>query len=373
MGIATSKSPLERRNTVARRSQRRTIHTIKSRVDKVFPDIKKFKGVTKNEHYHALYAEIEHLKYELAKKSKDLQPQIRNVYSDTLKRIEEAFTALDGRLNENQEKAIKKEREREEKAEKKKEKKKNKEEDVTSENNDVEVQEIEEEATNEANNLEQSTEKRKTVELKFVQVIPDEVTQVDVHNNNNNIVKSAEEKRKSILKHGVAVMPGAMLNEIAARTSNTVTIQEQHKPHIEHNSEKINVKINEIIENLQASEYQIADFVGKRNGTQYNRIKEKLNHHLTTLSSFSPSDDYTLEQIKICTNYVHSCLNFLDEKAIEEEKLQDDVFFPAKSSVVASPVMSPTMSPVMSPTLSPSLSPIDARNKYEKLSKTTAI
>lgn len=367
MGLSVSKSPLERRNTVARRTQRRTIHTIKARVDKVFPNIKRFKGVNNDEDYQALHSEIEHLRIELIKKSRELQPQIRHIYDSTLKRIEEAFAALEDKLKENQEKAIKKEREREEKEEKKKEKKKNKDEEVTSENNDVEVEEVEDEATNEADNLAESTEKRQTVELKFVHVIPGEVTQADIHSNNNNVVKTAEEKRKSILKHGVAVMPGAMMNEIAARTSNTVTIQE---PHVEHNSEKINARINEIIETLQSTEYQIADFVGKKHGTQYNRIKDKLNQNMTTLNSFSPSDDYTIEQVKICMNYVISCLNFLEEKAVEDEKTQDDdVFLPAKTS----PVISPVMSPTMSPTLSPSLSPIDARNQFERLSKTTAI
>ncbi|XP_018573799.1 nucleoporin GLE1 [Anoplophora glabripennis] len=370
MGLSVSKSPLERRNTVARRSQRRTIHTIKARVDKLFPSIKRFRGVNNDEDYQALHTEIDHLRIELIKKSRDLQPQIRAIYDSTLKRIDEAFVALEDKLKENQEKAIKKEREREEKAEKKKEKQKNKEgEEVTSENNDVIVEEVEEEAANEADNLAGSTEKRHTVELKFVHVVPGEITQADIHSNNNNVVKSPEEKRKSILKHGVAVMPGAMMNELAARSSNTVSIQEP-QVQIERDSEKINARINEIIETLQSTEYQIADFVGKKHGTQYNRIKDKLSQNMTTLNSFSPSDDYTIEQVKICKNYIVSCLNFLEEKAIEEEKVpDDDVFFPSNTNSVVSPVTSPTLSPV----LSPSLSPVDARNQFERLSKTTAI
>ncbi|KAJ8923157.1 hypothetical protein NQ315_001711 [Exocentrus adspersus] len=332
MGIAESKSPLERRNTVARRSQRRSITNVKARVDKVFPSIKRFKSVNKDETYHTIHTEIEHLQNELMRKARDLQPQVRNLYDNTLKKLDAAFIALDDKLKENQEKSARKQKEQEEKAEKKK---KNKNQDVASENNDgdVEIQEVEEEQ--EATNLEESTDKRKTVELKFVQIIPDEVIQADVHN--NNVAKSPEEKRKSILKHGVAVMPGAMMNEMASKPR-TVSIQ-QHQDNKVEDNEKINTKINEIIENLQATEYQIADFIGKRNGTQHNRIRDKLLGYMDVLDGFSPSDDYTVEQINICKNYVTSCLNFLEEKALDEEKLQDDVFYPA--AVAASPVVSP--------------------------------
>ncbi|KAJ8972020.1 hypothetical protein NQ314_000402 [Rhamnusium bicolor] len=352
MGGVSSKSPLERRNTVARRSQRRSIHSIKAKVDKVFPDIKKFKGVEEDVNYNSLHAEIEHIKNELLRKAKDLQPQLKNIYDDTLIRIEEAFKALEDKLKENQEKALRKEKENQEKSEKKKDKKKKEENNIGSENNDVEVQEIQDEPNKEVEDLVQTTDKRKTVELKFVQVIPDEkVTEADIHNENNNrIIKSPEEKRKSILKVGIPVMTGAMMNEISAK-SVSISRQYDNETYSESDSETIIAKVNDIIEHLQAIEYQIADFVGKKHGTQYSRIRDQLNHYLIALNRFNTSDDYTVEQIKICKNYVGSCLNFLDEKAIEEEKFHDDVFLPPNSN----------------------LGPIDARMKLDRLSKTTAI
>ncbi|KAJ8957392.1 hypothetical protein NQ318_004872 [Aromia moschata] len=361
MGAISSKSPLERRNTVARRSQRRTIHALKAKVDKAFQNIKRFKGVDEED---------------AAYKALQLQPQLRNIHDTTLNRIEESFKVLEEKLRENQEKARKKEQEIQEKAEKKKEKNK-KEDDVASEDNDVEVKEIAEDHK-EAEDLEKSTEKRKTVELKFVQIVPDEVTEADVHSErNNNLAKSPEETRKSILKMGVPVLPGAVMKEISFRSSSPL------KSTAESDSGLVLESINRIIENLQAIEYQIADFVGKKNGTQYNRIKDKLDQYVGQLDLFKTTDEYALEQIKICKNYAGSCSNFLDEKATDDS-MQDDVFLPANNehrSIVNSPTsVSPppvltAPPPPQSPTLvnSSSLSPVEARMKLQRLSKTTAI
>ncbi|KAJ8986123.1 hypothetical protein NQ317_005593 [Molorchus minor] len=375
MGAVTSKSPLERRNTVARRSQRRSIYSTKSKIDKLFSDIKRFKGIEEDEHYQAVRNELTHFKNDLLRKSKELQPQLRNLQDTTLKRIDEGLAALEERLKENQEKTRRKEQENEEKArkkelenqekaeKKKKDKKKTDDSDVVSENNDVEIKEIEEGA-DEATNLEQSTEKRKTVELKFVQIVPDEVVQVDVHENNNN-AKSPEEKRKSILKLGVPVMPGAILNRMSSKFASFT--KQKEVTISENDNDKIIAKVNEIVESLQAVEYQIADFVGKRHGTQYNRIRDRLTKHADELKRFNTTDDYALEQINICKNYVESCVSFLNEKSIDDT-LQDDVFFPSNAN--SHSINSPKS---ISPAPGNNLSPLEARSKFQRISKTSAV
>lgn len=108
MGSVSSKSPLERRNTVARRSQRRTLYNLKPKIDRLNKEIKKFKGITEDINYVSIKNEIEYYKNDLARKGKDLQPQVRAVYEDIYKRINEAEAALQSKLEENREKQEKK-------------------------------------------------------------------------------------------------------------------------------------------------------------------------------------------------------------------------------------------------------------------------
>jgi len=108
MGVTNSKSPLERRNTVARRSQRRTLHNLKSKVDNLHKDIKKFKGITEDTNYVKLKNEIEYFKNDLSRRKKDLQPQVRALYETVYKRLSEADEALINKLQENREKQEKK-------------------------------------------------------------------------------------------------------------------------------------------------------------------------------------------------------------------------------------------------------------------------
>lgn len=351
MGIESSKSPLERRNTVARRSQRRTVHTTKAKVDKALQDVKKFKGIEENEVYKSIFLEFEHLRNDLKKSSKNLQPQVKNIYHTTMKNIDEGIQALADKLAENQEKARKKQEEQEEKVRKKQEeaeekaKLKEEKEAKKQKSKGKKLEEVKEEASedevteepdtgedvyNESKKLEDSTEKRKTVELKFVQIFPPGEQPPDQSQNGTlKKVVSPEEKRKSILKvGGVAVMPGAMMNEIATKSKKvSVHYNYQSKENL---LEDPGARINEIIENLQVIECQIADFVGRKYGTQYNRIRDKLNGYLAELTQFATSDEFLIEQIKLCKNYVGNNMSFLDERATVDSKYdsRDDVFLP---------------------------------------------
>lgn len=365
MGIESSKSPLERRNTVARRSQRRSISNSKAKVDKIFQEIKKFKGTEENDTYNSILSELDRVRNDLKRKARELQPQVRGIYETTLKRIDEAAEALPDKLIENQDRARKKQEEQEEKARqkqekeaesKKKKKKKKEESDDEDEVKSIENEENQEERleAEETDNLAANTDKRHTVELKFVQIIPPEESLQEEDNMPKKLV-SPEEKRKSILKvGGVAVMPGAMMNEISTKSKKVSVHYHQSKENI---FEDPAARLNEIIENLQALECQIADFVGRKHGTQFNRIRDKLNGYLAELTTFSTNDEFLLEQIKLCRNYVSSCMTFLEEKAIDDRKYdsRDDVFLPdVKNNNFA-------------------VNPIEVEEKLHRLTKTTAI
>ncbi|XP_060522465.1 uncharacterized protein LOC132699646 [Cylas formicarius] len=315
MGGVSSKSPLERRNTVARRSQRRTIHNMKPKIDNVYKDIKKFKGAARDANYIALHNEIEYLKNELTRRGQDLQPQVRNLYENVYKRICEAQEALEQKLQENTEKIEKKQKGKEENAHL----------ETVPEENSSEIQQDQPDAAEaEEERLENSQEKRKTVELKFVKVVPDE----DVPNAPKPAnVRSPEEKRKSILKVGVPVMPGAMLKELTAHT-NRITKFYDDTVAAELTPQQIMIKINEIVEDLQQIELEISQFVGKKHGKQYNKIRNALNKYLVEVNRLESTDEYASEQQKICRNYVSSCMSFLEERATDSGFIEgdDDVF-----------------------------------------------
>lgn len=164
MGLGNSKSPLERRNTVARRSQRRTLHNLKSKVDNLHKDIKKFKGITEDTNYVKLKNEIEYFKNDLGRRKKDLQPQVRALYETVYKRLNEADEALINKLQENQEKQEKKDAK----------------EAVSSVGLD-DVSEVEEQPQSVMENetvvdvhQENEENKRQTVEINLVKVIPED-------------------------------------------------------------------------------------------------------------------------------------------------------------------------------------------------------
>jgi hypothetical protein len=280
MGVVGSKSPLERRNTVLRRSQRKSVHGVKSKAEKIAKDIKKFKGTEENVAYVELKAKIENAERDLRVHTKNLQPQIRHVHNETLKKLQECHTLLEDKLRENQEKAVaepKKEMQAEPKQDHREE----------EDDDDVFVQEILDEPPPE------STEKRKTVELKLVQVEPIEASpQIN--------------KRFSAMKIGVPVMPGSIMESMRRKT-----LMEEEK-------------VGEIRAKIEQMEVEISQFVDRKNGKHYNQIKGQLEKYADELKSSAPADDVVSEQVKMCNNYIASCLSFLDEKAVDDDVESDD-------------------------------------------------
>lgn len=348
MGITGSKSPLERRNTVARRSQRRAIHNIRAKVERVSQDIKQFKATDEDDNFNALLSELEHLKFELIKKSKDLQPQVRKIFEITLSKIEDSALALENRIIENREKLRKKGEADLEKIRREEEENEEKNHYETDETNDIIIKE-----ENEAEKIAASSEKRKTLEVKFVQIIPPggEIE----HPGKSSKVVSPEDKRKSILKvGGVPVMPGAMMNEISSK-SKRISEHYHKNDEIEKTDDDHVTRVNEIINKLQDIECQIADFIGRKYGTQYHRIRDQLNEYLIELNQMSTNDEFVTEQVKLCKNYVGSNINFLDERAVTDSRYEsnEDVFLHYKTN--------------------DPLSSKEAQEKFQRLTKTTAI
>lgn len=253
MGLNLTKSPLERRNTVLRRSQRKSIHGTKSKADKIIKDIKKFKGIEEDANYLEIKAKIEAAERDLKIQEKNLQPQVRHIYDETLKKTQNCYQFLEDKLKENQGKAEEKNEEAEDKK-------------------DEESDEVFE------------PQSPKSVDLRIVQVESIEASpQVN--------------KRASVMKIGVPVMPGTILESLNRDSQ---------------------VKIPKIREELEKLEYEISQFVGKRNGRYYDRIKRQLERNEADLKGISVSDDEIAEQVKQCHSYVMSCLSFLDEKAVDD-------------------------------------------------------
>ncbi|XP_050299629.1 uncharacterized protein LOC126738368 [Anthonomus grandis grandis] len=310
MGTVGSKSPLERRNTVARRSQRRTLHNLKPKVETLHKNIKKFKGTSEDVNYVALQNEIEYFKNDLVRRAKDLQPQVRNLYENVYKRTCEAEEALKNKLAENKEKQEKKDS-------------KQKDDGATSivsnsevlsdVNNEIDtVVDVHTEGNQEAQEEEPPAENnhfKKVVELNIIKFASEE----DVSKSPKEVrVISPMEKRKSILKVGVPVMPNVIMNELAAQTNR---IAHQQIAPQQKTLQDVLDRINVIVECLRQIELEINEFIGKKGGKQYNKIKDGLNKYLAEVTGLSPVDDYVIDQINVCKNYISSCLSFLEERA----------------------------------------------------------
>ncbi|KAF7270991.1 hypothetical protein GWI33_016088 [Rhynchophorus ferrugineus] len=322
MGSLQSKSPLERRNTIARRSQRRTLGNLKPKIAKINKDIKKFKGINEaDSQYSEIKREIEILKNELARRGRDLQPQIRGLYETVYKSVNEAELALQAKMEENKEKRDRKLQSDEPESS------------VVSEGHDFDVTSdisqadtiVQIHGDNQQNGGQGLQERRKSVQLKVVKVASDDDPPLASPTNSQ---VSAFDKRKSILKVGVAVMPGAVLNELAKQPNRLTKFYD-----LEDKPKKVNIseRINEITEDVGQIENEIANFIGAKDGVQYTKFSNVLDKYLNELQSMSPDDEYIGDQLSKTINYIYSCVRFLEERASQpigrrETLGSDDVF-----------------------------------------------
>lgn len=294
MGGSSSKSPFDRRNSVERRTQRRALTSIKVRLQKIEKDLKKFNGSQHDEEYQHLSSSLTALKKELVKKSANLQQKNKDSYNEIAERLTEAFQLLKDKSSVS----------------------------PTTKHYvrpfsdpGVSIERQDSDATN-------NSEIRHTVDLTVVQLTP----QPERPDSQASNVRSPEDKRKSILKMGVPVMPGAMVE---------ADVQKKSVRHVEPPKPESDSQVIEgIKKQIEELELEIANFIGKKNGTHYNRLKEKLYKNLEKLTDISVKDDVLVEQKDLCVQYVKSCLNFLDEKADSNDG-RDDVFLPSNGGDVS--------------------------------------
>lgn len=308
MGGNNSKSPFERRNSVERRTQRRSLADLKSKFQKLQKELKAFKGIPDDDQYNHIKTNLLSLKRETARKATTVQPKLRESYNEMGKHISEALQYLDSKAAANRDKTTN--RKSTEQAASK--------EDTPDGSSAVQRQSSQ---TSRAN-----SEIRQTVELKLVQVTPQMDRQSILSTSTvNSAVKSPEDKRKSILKMGVPVMPLAVMERQSARVSIVTAKNEEQSP---------NATIEAIRKDVEDIELQISQFIGIKNGTHYNRLKERLFGYLDRLATVSVKDDDLLDRKEKCVNYVKSCLNFLDERATDGDVNGEDEVFASGAGAV---------------------------------------
>lgn len=270
MGGGNSKSSFDRRNSVERRTQRRVLINAKIRLEKTEKELNKFVGTLNDERYNEIRASLMALRKDLHKRSMSMQQKNKQICIDLQKRVIADLKTLEEKAKETQEKQAKR-REN-----------KNHEEEINKAVKHRTSAIIERQDSDEITDTSRPvSEIRQTAEIKVVQVTPKERP------------VSESEKRVSVLRF---------------KDPNEVTAKE----------------IEEIKREVEEIEFQISEFIGRRNGRHYNRLKSKLIGNMQRLNEFSVSDEYLVEQINLCLRYVGSCLNFLDEKAVDEESSEKD-------------------------------------------------
>lgn len=150
------------------------------------------------------------------------------------------------------------------------------------------------------------------------------------------------------------------MSEFASHTNKFNGIATPSSPVPPRTVQEVTARINTIIDQLRQVEQDISDFVGQKNGKQYNKIRDLLNQYLVELSTISPVDDVALEQLVVCRNYIGSCLSFLDEKA-------------SAGSVVSRESFTSDDEVFDNNNVTPALAKVEENFRLQKLLKNTAV
>lgn len=171
----------------------------------------------------------------------------------------------------------------------------------------------------------ESSSIRKTVEIKMMQISQQERPTSEAS------VRSPEDKRKSILKMGVPVMPLAVM-ENQRRISNAASanVSPARAAQVQAQSKETDLNlIEKVKQEVMDVEFEISQFKGAKMDENYVRLREQLFKCLETLCTVSVKDDLLVQKKDQCMQYVRSCLNFLEEKAAEGNSAEDEVFLPS--------------------------------------------
>lgn len=276
MGGSSSKSPFDRRNSVERRTQRRVLFNLKDKIKKIEKDVAKFNGLPADEEYERLTVAISQVQKELAKKHPTLQPKNKTVSLELQKQAETSLETLVEKAKLNQRKQNE------------------------SNNNQPQKQE-------------DAPERRQAVELRLVKV----ESEAERPLSQTSSLRSPEETRRSILKVGIPVMPNAA-KELKRKVEQDKQIEK------ECDEENILKAIDNVKKQVGDIELTISEFVGLKYSAHYTQIKEKLLENLSFLKEIPNQSEIVVEQKEMCIQFIRSCLNFLDEKAEEQEVFSSD-------------------------------------------------
>ncbi|XP_019875107.2 uncharacterized protein LOC109603088 isoform X1 [Aethina tumida] len=295
MGNTTSKNNLDRRNTVLRRSQTKKNQDILKKLEKLQNDITKFKGTESDESYERLKLRLDNIRKEHQKLGQQIRPELKRNFKAEEEKLKSTEEYLVNKLQSNKEKHEAKSKKTENKTE----------DEAQSQVNSI----LSEEHKDEEQELEQTTDKRKTVELTSVRVEPIEPT------NEEPTSPTIQEKRKSIFKMGIPVMnltPELLKKQLEKRKSK-VSFSDNS---LENKNSNIEEQLDNIIEKMRNIELNINKFEDRKGSLAYNRVLEDLMICQTDLKQLEINPDVNTKW-RDAMRYFDSLRSFLDERAVE--------------------------------------------------------
>ncbi|XP_045478234.1 uncharacterized protein LOC123683319 [Harmonia axyridis] len=314
MGSSMSSNVGDRRANALRRSQRKSLTGACSSIDKVIKALKNYKGTEDSEEYKNMKVRIIQVEKNL-QKVPESQKQFKTLHEVTKQKIKTAFEMLENRTLENTQAAqsrgiilngngMK----------------------PPSPNTRKTIEELrtQEQLSKDTTPAQSPTNENKRNSLllrmsKFTlpkresKSSESEVQEVTVE-----VHKSPEATRKSIMKYGVPVLPSPPHNSPPKLVSfNT-------PDHFEDTLLKHEKRLKIIKQDIANLEIRISEFIGKKDGKHYNNLKVSLEQMEEELDGIR--EEELLDQVELCQNYIKSCYNFLESKALEEDDVDDDLF-----------------------------------------------
>ncbi|XP_044759738.1 uncharacterized protein LOC123317328 [Coccinella septempunctata] len=312
MGSSMSSSVGDRRANALRRSQRKSLTGACSNIDKVLKALKTYKGTEDSEEYKNMKIRIIQIEKNLQNKLTEPQQQFRTLHDITQQKIKTAFETLENKTAENTRSrgivlngnGMK----------------------PPSPNTRKTIEELRTQEQSDKPTAQSPTNENKRNSLllrmsKFTlpkRESKSSTSECEVQEVTVEVHKSPEATRKSIMKYGVPVLPSPPHNSPPKLVSfNT-------PDHFEDTLLRHERRLKIIKQDIANLEIRISEFIGKKDGKHYNNLKLSLEQLGQELEGMH--EEELLDQVDMCKNYVKSCLNFLESKALDEEDVDDEIF-----------------------------------------------
>lgn len=317
MGNSMSSSVGDRRTNNLRRSQRKSLTGACSNIDKVIKSLQKnYKGTEDSEEYKNMKIRIIQIEKYVQNKMLEPQPQFKTLHDITQQKIKTAYELLESKTLENTQG--------------------DKSKGLILNGNGMKPpspdtiaklrtqEEVHESVEKDAIPVQSPTEnKRNSLLLRMSKfTLPkreskSSTSEPEVQEVTVEIHKTPETTRKSIMKYGVPVLPSS------PPKSPPKLVSFNTPDHFEDTLLKHEKRLKIIKQDVANLEIRISEFIGKKDGKHYNNLKVSLDQLDDELDSFK--EEELLDQVDMCKNYIRSCLNFLESKALEDE-VDDDIF-----------------------------------------------